>query len=83
MQSRRLVWLVYVVSATMAGIAGLPSIPGCAAQVTLQMEMPGFETFLEGRTEYEADGFTPAGLEIINATLTAYALAYLRFPFKN
>ncbi len=24
-----------------------------------------------------------AGLEIINATLTAYALAYLRFPFKN
>ncbi|HEV2127630.1 MAG TPA: carbohydrate ABC transporter permease [Thermomicrobiales bacterium] len=24
-----------------------------------------------------------AGLEIVNATLTAYALAYLRFPFKN
>lgn len=27
--------------------------------------------------------FAGAGLEIINATLTAYALAYLRFPGKN
>jgi sn-glycerol 3-phosphate transport system permease protein len=27
--------------------------------------------------------FAGAALEIINATLTAYALAYLRFPFKN
>lgn len=27
--------------------------------------------------------FAGAGLEIVNATLTAYALAFLRFPFKN
>jgi len=26
---------------------------------------------------------TGSGLEVINATLTAYALAFLRFPFKN